>query len=530
MRKRLLVILLALFFSVNAESQGNYFHLGRVYSQGYSSKLNQLDTISHSSVRPLNSRWTNEAITQFEVDSSKSGWLYRKFKRDHLIDLRSEGFSLTIDPLFNFNYGKDIEDNSARAQEIHFVTNTRAAIVTGRIGEAVTFSSSFYENQTYFRGYIDDHIRGKSATDGYGRLTGIVPGQGRVKAFKEQGFDYAIASSNVTITPNKRWSLSLGNGKHFIGDGYRSLFLSDNASNYPFLSTTLKLGKLQYTTIYSTLQNYYRMPGFATADALFQRKNANFSYLSWNVSPKVQIGFFEGIIWESQSVDGSNISTFNYNYLNPVIFTRSLQYSLDYRINALVGVSAKAKLFEGGVLYGQLMIDEWNKRKKTGYQVGLKIFNAFRIPQLYAQVEYNTISAFSYSQVDSSQSYGHMYDALAHPMGANFNEAVAIVNYNWKDVRFGVKYVIATKPVDSLNRNVGNNIFRSEYYATSIKGIKSDVSYLDVNVSYLLNRKTDMRITLGLSTRKYKYDNIQEISHFVYVAFRTSLANSYFDF
>ena len=259
MREPIIILLLVIVFSLKAEAQENYYHLNHNYSIGYGQALNSLDTIVHTGVKPLNPRWTNKALNVGATDTSTRKWFYRKFKQDHLIHIKGKDFDLTIDPLFNFSYGIDIADTTLRADEVNFINNTRGAMLTGRIGEAITFSTTFYENQTYFREYIDNHVRSKEVRDSYSRLTGIVPGQGRVKNFKTYGFDYAMASGSVTLTPNDKLSFSLGNGKHFIGDGYRSLFLSDNSSNYPYFSATANLGKIQYTTIYSVLQNYYRI-------------------------------------------------------------------------------------------------------------------------------------------------------------------------------------------------------------------------------------------------------------------------------
>ena len=43
------------------------------------------------------------------------------------------------------------------------------------------------------------------------------------------------ADLSVSYTPNKVLNIQFGHGKNFIGDGYRSLFLSDVSSPYPFL-------------------------------------------------------------------------------------------------------------------------------------------------------------------------------------------------------------------------------------------------------------------------------------------------------
>ena len=91
------------------------------------------------------------------------------------------------------------------------------------------------------------------------RKTKVVPGQGYARDFKETGFDYSMAAGYVGIKPSKHFLVQFGHGKHFIGDGYRSLLLSDNAFNYPFLRIQTSFWKVQYTNLYAEMQdiNYF---------------------------------------------------------------------------------------------------------------------------------------------------------------------------------------------------------------------------------------------------------------------------------
>ena len=68
-----------------------------------------------------------------------------------------------------------------------------------------------------------------------------------------------MSSGYVIYRPNNMFTLQFGHGKHFIGNGYRSLLLSDNSFNYPFLRIQTTFGKIQYTNLYAELQdiNYF---------------------------------------------------------------------------------------------------------------------------------------------------------------------------------------------------------------------------------------------------------------------------------
>ena len=128
-------------------------------------------------------------------------------------------------------------------------TNTRGYIIEGDLGQKISFFSSFRENQAVFPSYIHEYVLSNK----------VVPGQGYAREFKDTGFDYAMASGYFGIKPAKNFVVQFGHGKHFIGDGYRSLLLSDNAFNYPFLRIQTSFWKMQYTNLYVEMQdiNYF---------------------------------------------------------------------------------------------------------------------------------------------------------------------------------------------------------------------------------------------------------------------------------
>ena len=121
----------------------------------------------------------------------------RKLKKESLfiINDTADKFHLTIDPLFNFEYGKDFDDSSKS-----FYKNTRGVLVRGDIGTKFSFESSFYENQATFVNYIRN----------YNNTSLIVPGQGRWKQFKNNGYDFAMASGYVSYSPNDHFNFQIG--------------------------------------------------------------------------------------------------------------------------------------------------------------------------------------------------------------------------------------------------------------------------------------------------------------------------------
>ena len=470
--------------------------------------------------------------------------LYRKVKKESLLIIQdsSSNFSLTIDPIFNLELGKDLADTSGEK----LYKNTRGFLLKGHIGDQFAFESSFYENQATFVNYIDQYIAGtndlfpsKSNYD-----YNVIPGQGRAKKFKTNGYDFAMASGYVSYSPVKALNIQVGHGKHFVGNGYRSLLLSDNAFNYPYARITTTIGNFQYTNLYTSFMNLTNggskiPPGI---ERLFQKKIGSFQTLSVNLFKRLELGLFQGMIWEA--VDSTNRQHVNFNTFDPIISVNAFNYGLHGTNNVLMGFLLNLKISRSIFFYGQYVLDDvigkekQEKQNKYGYQVGFKYFNAFTIRNLILQGEYNSVRPYTYASANPEQSYTHYNQALAHPLGANFKETIGKLNYRIKDFFTEVKLNYIVKGNDSLFTNFGGNVFKSDTFVsppvggqiTTAQGISTTILYQDVQVGYLINRATNLNIVLGLSNRTENAQGKTTHTQFVYLGFRTTLANFYYDF
>ena len=76
-----------------------------------------------------------------------------------------------------------------------------------------------------------------------------MPGVGFYKTFKQNGVDYFDARGYITFNAAKYIDFQFGYDKNFIGNGYRSMFLSDWGNSYLFLKINTRIWKL-ITRIY----------------------------------------------------------------------------------------------------------------------------------------------------------------------------------------------------------------------------------------------------------------------------------------
>ena len=73
--------------------------------------------------------------------------------------------------------------------------------------------------------------------------------------FRDDLMDFYYATGYINYDINRFFDLQLGHGKHFIGDGYRSMLLSDNSFNYPYLKITTDIWKFKYINLFSYFQD-----------------------------------------------------------------------------------------------------------------------------------------------------------------------------------------------------------------------------------------------------------------------------------
>ncbi len=430
--------------------------------------------------------------------------------KHHLIRVeeKKEAVKLNISPMMILDASTDL----AAPTYSRYLTNTRGVFANGTIGEKFYFETMFAENQATFPSYLSTQITTNS----------VVPGQGRWKQFKVTGYDYAWVGGVISMQPNKRLNIQMGHGKQKIGHGYRSLLLSDNALNYPFLRLTHQYwkGRIQYSHIYAQLSNLTAasLHRSLKIERLFQRKAAAFQYLSINWAKWLNTSFFQAMI--AQPGDSYNRQHLPLGFVNPLPYAGRLQFGLnDTRVNVLTGIDVLVKLSDQFQLYGQYMADSYDKsdfsNSRIGIQAGIKYFSAFNWKPLTLQAEYNRAAYGSYRNtlgVIGKNDYTHNNEALAYTAGPG-REFLFIANY-------------------SAHRVVAHAQYHYRVIAGPVKDA-GDVNLVQLRVGYVINPAYNLQVCGGYLYRKQNLFNfnpsVTETGWF-YLSVRTSLYNTYYDF
>jgi len=533
--KSYLLVLILSIASVDLAAQEYYLPLNNEINLSLEREINRVGSNIHTAVKPyLSSRLQEtvslDSLNQHKVPDSKffNSWLGRKFTREHLLQVKEDDFSFFLDFNVEFTGGIDSKDTSS---DSNFFINSRGFNAGGSIGDRFSFSSSFVESQASLPTYLDS----------LSRATRVVPGGGRIKKF-QGNLDYAIASGSISYSLKKYFNFQAGTDKNFIGDGYRSLLLSDHAFNYPYLKINMDIWKINYTVLYSVHQLIEA--NAVNDEVIFRRKYASTHYLDFQIGKRVNLGIMESIIYGCN--DGGRACTPDIHYFNPVIFFRPVEFSVGSPDNALMGLNLKVKVSDQFSFYGQMVLDELKLSEvragngwwanKQGFQLGLKTFEPANIKNLYTRVEFNYVRPYTYQHRDSLTGYSQYNHPLAHPSGANFYEMLAHLNYSYKRFILELKMNYIYSGTDTAGVNYGQNILLpytthpNEFGNEVGQGYSSKITIAECRFSYLINPINNFRIELFANMRRQKRPTESFESLTAGITLRTLLSNRYFDF
>lgn len=406
-----------------------------------STQLSAVDKYNLYSAMVSNIEWATGNRTDY---MSKKPWGKNFYQTPaNLYEVNTQDFFLAVNPVFQFTVGKQKDGDES------LFLNSRGVALRGRIANKIGFSAFITDNQERPAAYVKQFVEARKA----------VPGVGYYKDFPNTYYDYIDARGYFTFNVAKYIDVAFGYDKNFIGNGHRSLFLSEFANNTLFLKLNTRIWKLNYQNLFMELTATEPRAG----DRLYRKKYAAMHHLDAAVTKWLNIGLFEGIMFGREN-------KFDFGYLNPVIFYRSAEQQNGSFDNAVLGFDVKANVAKQFQFYSQILLDEFNiteVRKKDNWwgnkwalQVGAKYIDAFGVDNLDIQVETNRVRPFTYSHIDSIANYTHYNQPLAHPLGANFQEWIGIARY-----QPAPKWMVQAKAIyykqgrDTSARSFGSNIF-----------------------------------------------------------------------
>jgi hypothetical protein len=437
------------------------------------------------------------------------------FKK-HLVEAKGKNYFIGISPLVDLSMGKDNIDTNERK----LFQNTRVFIAEVDLGDKFSFSTSFFENQGRYANYQTEYYKSIGelypGASNYNTQNAMIPGASRTKPFSEDGFDYAFARGNMIYQLAKTTWISAGNTPHFIGNGYRSIVLSDNSISTPFFRIDQGVGKFDFLMIRSRLINLMRRPVSTTVEATYETKAYSLNMVSYRPFKNLKLSVFESTVWSKG--DSINVHAVHPAYYSPVPLSGSV-LAPDSMRNSMVGFDLCFKPTNHVLLYGQYALTTW-ETKKYAIQMGARLYSLFNQKDLMFQIEWNQASNGMYEHTDARLNFSNGNTPMALIKGNGFNELIVRANYEWKRIYADYKLnfyrlyehnSIALLPVEKQSVQVSGNVIFNQ-----------------LEIGCRFNRKINLDLFASVTIRSVSYE--EPNSMIIQVGLKTAILNSYIDF
>lgn len=338
----------------------------------------------------------------------------------------------------------------------------------------------------------------------------------------------------MSYKPASFFEIQTGIDQHFIGEGNRSLLLSDLAAPQPFIRLRTRFWKIEFSNLYQLLrENTLGNP---------VNKFAATHTLDFHITDRFKLGLFESVVFAPK--DTLMNRGFEIEYLNPFLFYRPTEYSIGSQDRLLIGLNTSYQ-FNNVMLYGQLVIDDFvldellNRTRwwasKYGGQFGIKSKVRIKERELRWLTELNFARPFLYTHLDEGTVYGNQGLPLAHPLGANFVESFTEARYFLSDkMSVGLTAMIAQQGGQNSNDSTtfGDDIYRPyterpfEYgYRIGGDGKMNRLRFtFEFNYQLIENWRLNTFIKPGLEIRNTSTSPSITLP-FVFVGIRTQLWN-----
>jgi hypothetical protein len=433
--------------------------------------ITEADQFNEEFLRNDSWEWSNSATN----DSRKPVLKHFFKKKSDFFFVHNDEFDLHVNPVIYFGLGDD-----SRRTDLLF-TNTRGVEVRGMVDEKVGFYTYLTDNQAVLPSYVWEQM-GQNP---------VVPHEGFWKEFKDaRGVDFLQARGYITYDATKHIHLQLGHDRFFIGNGFRSLALSDFSSPSMFLRGNVQVWKVNYFFLINQMVADVagNLGGLKSVEAGYPNKFSALHHISINIGKKLNLGIFESVVFSADDSVGSD--HLRLDYFNPIIFYRAVEQQNGSSDNVLLGLDFKWNALKHLQLYGQFLLDEFvldNIRdgngwwaNKFGIQLGGKYIDAFTIPNLDLQGEINIVRPYTYSHNTNYGNYTHYRQPLAHPLGANFREMVGLVRYQpVPRLQLTGKLIMIRTGRDASGENWGGDVLKNN--RTRMKEYNNEISQGNLN-------------------------------------------------
>ncbi|MEO8446512.1 MAG: capsule assembly Wzi family protein [bacterium] len=310
-----------------------------------------------------------------------------------------------------------------------------------------------------------------------------------------KNFDFTNGYLKFHSNPSEDMDLFVQIGREQLkyGLGYsKRLVLSGDAPNMDFIKFNLNYGIVSYSSIFGSTVGEFN-------------KDVSKNFTKYFIANRIKLSFKKLFdIGIGESIIASR--GFELAYLNPIIFYKFVEHSLQDRDNGTIFADFQTHFIKNFELQGTFFLDEnilsnladmSKQSNKTAFQLGFFYYEPIGIKNLSLIFEYSKLRPYLYTHFNPKNTYTAFGEILGNPIGPNADQLFFKLNYNLSDrIKFGLEYEHTRKgeniysPNGELIRNVGGNVYDSYRQGTDadkayfLDGIRINTDNVKFNISY----------------------------------------------
>ncbi len=343
-----------------------------------------------------------------------------------------------------------------------------------RVDPSVT-NSELYDIGFRFRGSLFDHLGynltiikgGASGSRNFARV--VDPRLNYNFKFNENienitNYDFTEGYLQYNTSPTEDMDLTfqIGREKMTLGYGYNSkLVMSGDHPVMDFLKFNIDFGFVDFTSIHASTVGEFSEIHEERYTKYFAMNRFKFEF-----EDLADFGVGEVIVYSGRGMDLA--------YVNPLLFYKFAEMSLQDRDNGLAFLDFKTNFLKNIEFHGTFFLDEnlighlqnlSRYSNKTAYQLGGMWYEAFGINDLSLFAEYTKIRPYVYTHKSLTDNYTSYGQLVGHRIGPNSDELFVKAAYNineWIRPSLSYSYIRAGENIyenGELEKNVGGDPF-----------------------------------------------------------------------
>ncbi|MBS1515146.1 MAG: hypothetical protein JSS63_08940 [Bacteroidetes bacterium] len=364
-------------------------------------------------------------------------------------------------------------------------------LIYGKQSKQIDTSAFLFDGGFKFSGTVFNHLGynlmfQKGALFGSGTFASIIDPRLRANyKFLEnlediQSYDFNGGYLRYKASPIEGMDISAQIGREQLkfGFGYgERLALSGKAPDMDFLKFNFKYGIVNFTSIHGSAPGIYH-------------RNVDSNYSKFWAANRLKLSF-PGLFDVGMGDMVVYARPLDLGYLNPLIFYKFVEMSLQDRDNGLIFFDFQTNFIKNIQFQASFLMDEDflgylnnmdRYNNKTGYQLGSYLYEPAGIKNLSLILEYTKIRPFVYSHLNIKNSYTSYSDILGNQIGPNADELRVNAIYNFSDrlnVNFLFRKIREGNNVYDANGNLIDNVGGDVFVPYDFTPIKVNYPFLD---------------------------------------------------